>query len=105
YLPGVVRDHQAHEPVDKRCAEHERHEPRLGPPVKCISRNDQPGVTPPLPRAKQGVINEQRERQKIVNENVRAKYHARYLVLFSPTRLEKTLSLHRSHSYQPPTRF
>jgi hypothetical protein len=40
-----------------------------------------------LPRAKQRVINEQRERQKIVDENVRAKYHARYLVLFSATRL------------------
>jgi hypothetical protein len=29
-----------------------------------------------LPRAKQRVINEQRERQKIVDKNVRAKYHA-----------------------------
>jgi hypothetical protein len=29
-----------------------------------------------LPSTKQRVINEQRERQKIVDENVRAKYHA-----------------------------
>jgi hypothetical protein len=29
-----------------------------------------------LPRAKQCVINEQRERQKIIDENVRTKYHA-----------------------------
>jgi hypothetical protein len=29
-----------------------------------------------LPGAKQRIINEQRERQKIVDENVRAKYHA-----------------------------
>ena len=87
HLPGVVRDDQAHQPVDKRCTEHQHHEPRLGPAVKCISGNDQPGVTPALPRAKQRVINEQRERQKIVDENVRAEYHARYLVLFSATRL------------------
>jgi hypothetical protein len=40
-----------------------------------------------LGRAKQGVITKQRERQKIVDENVRAKYHARYLVLFSAIRL------------------
>jgi hypothetical protein len=40
-----------------------------------------------LPGPKQPVINEQRERQKIVDENVRAKYHARYLVIFSATRL------------------
>jgi hypothetical protein len=86
-LPGVVRNDQAHEPIDKRCAEHQHHEPRLGPAVKCVSGNDQPGVTPALPRAKQRVINEQRERQKIVDENVRAKYHARYLVLFSAIRL------------------
>ncbi len=70
HLPGVMRDDQTHEPVDKRCTEHERHEPRLGPAVKCVSGNDQPGVTPALPRAKQRVINEQRERQKIVDENV-----------------------------------
>src|SRR6266496_2289848 len=82
HLPGVMCDDQAHEPIDKRCAEHERHEPWLGPAVECVSGNDQPGVAPALPRAKQRVINEQRERQKIVDENVRAKYHARYLVLF-----------------------
>jgi hypothetical protein len=35
-----------------------------------------------LPRAKQRVINEQRERQEIVDENVRAKNHGGYLVLF-----------------------
>ena len=81
-LPGVVRDDQAHQPIDKRCAEHQHDEPRLGPAVKCVSGNDQPGVTPALPRAKQRVINEQRERQKIVDENVRAKNHGGYLVLF-----------------------
>src|SRR4030095_6258961 len=86
-LPGVVGDDQAHEPIDKRCAEHERHEPWLGPAVKRVSGNDQPGITPALPRAKQRVINEQRERQEIVDKNVRAKYHARYLVLFSAIRL------------------
>ena len=82
HLPGVMRDDQAHEPIDKRCAEHQHDEPRLGPAVKCVSGNDQPGVTPALPRAKQRVINEQRERQKIVDENVRAKNHGGYLVLF-----------------------
>ena len=70
-----------------RCDPAVPREPRLGPAVKCVSGNDQPGVTPALPRAKQRVINEQRERQKIVDENVRAKYHARYLVLFSAVRL------------------
>ena len=87
HLPGVVRNDQAHQPIDKRCTEHQHDEPRLGPAVKCVSGNDQPGVTPALPRAKQRVINEQREGQKIVDENVRTKYHARYLLLFSAVRL------------------
>src|ERR1041385_782879 len=75
-LPGIVRDDQTHQPIDERCAEHERHESWLRPAVKCISSNDQPGVTPALLRAKQRVINEQRERQKIIDKYVRAKYHA-----------------------------
>ena len=75
-LPGVVSDDQAHQPIDERRAEHERHEPRLGPAVKCVSGNDQPGIAPALLCAKQRVINEQRERQKIVDKYVRAKYHA-----------------------------
>ena len=49
--PGVVRDDQAHQPVDERGREHERHEPRLGPAVKGVAGEDEPDVAPALRRA------------------------------------------------------
>ena len=74
--PGIVRDDQAHQPIDERGREHQRHEARLGPAVEGVAGEDEPEIAPPLRRAAQRVIAGQRERQEIVNKNVRAENHA-----------------------------
>jgi hypothetical protein len=75
-FPGVVGDDQAHQPVDEGGREHERHEARLGPAVERIAGQDEPEISPTLAGAIERVIAEERDRQKIINENVRAKNHA-----------------------------
>jgi len=42
HLPGVMRDGEADEPIDKRCGKHQQRETRLGPPVEGVAGNDQP---------------------------------------------------------------
>ena len=74
--PRVVRDDQTHQPVDERRCEHERHETRLGPAVEDVAGQDEPAVPPPLGRADERVVAQQRERQEIVDKNVRTENHA-----------------------------
>jgi hypothetical protein len=74
-LPGIVCDDEAHEPIHERREEHERHEARLRPAVKGVAGQDQPEISPALRRPAQRIIAQERERQKIVNEDVRAKNH------------------------------
>ncbi len=74
--PGVVRDDQTHQPVDERGREHQRHEARLGPSVKDVAGQDEPAVAPALRRADEQVVAQQRERQEVVDKNVRTKNHA-----------------------------
>src|SRR5437762_12080627 len=78
-LPGVVRDDQTQETVDECRREHDRHEARLGPTVKNVAGEDEPRVPPALARAPKRVIAEERDRQKIINENVRAKNHGGWI--------------------------
>src|SRR5204863_7024931 len=68
-----------HEPVDEGRREHDRHEARLGPTVKNVAGENQPRGPPALARAPKRVIAEERDRQKIINENVRAKNHGRWI--------------------------
>jgi len=75
HLPGVMRDGEADEPIDERCGKHQQRETRLGPPVEGVAGNDQPKISPALWRAPERVIPEQRNREKIVNEDVRTKDH------------------------------
>src|SRR4051812_29663133 len=75
-LPGVVRDDQADQPIHKRRREHERHEARFGPAVKNVAGENEPGISPALARPPKRVVAEQRDRQEMVNEDVRAKNHA-----------------------------
>ncbi len=49
-LPRVVRDDQAHEPVDRGRREHQQRESRLGPSVKRVTGKDQPQIAPTLRR-------------------------------------------------------
>ena len=74
-LPGVMRDGEADEPIDEGRAEHQQRETRLGPSVEGVPRNDQPEISPALRCAPERVIPEQRNREKIVNEDVRTKDH------------------------------
>ena len=74
--PAVVRDDQTHQPIDESGREHERHETRLCPTVEDVAGQDQPAVPPPLRRADERVVAQQRERQEVVDKNVRTKNHA-----------------------------
>jgi hypothetical protein len=74
--PGVMRDDLADQPIHERRREHERHEARLGPAVEGVARENEPEIAPAVRRAAQRIIAGQRERQEIVDENVRAKNHA-----------------------------
>ncbi len=60
----------------ERGREHERHETRLGPAVENVARQDEPAIPPSLGRADERVVAQQRERQEVVDKNVRAKNHA-----------------------------
>ncbi len=74
--PRIVRDDQAHDPIDRSRREHEEHEARLGPAIKNVAGDDQPKIPPALRRSRQRVVAEEREGQKVENENVRAEDHA-----------------------------
>ena len=78
-FPGVVCDDQTHQPIDEGGREHERHEARLGPTVKGVAGQDEPEIPPALRRAREQVIAEERERQEVINKNVRAKNHGRWI--------------------------
>ena len=88
-LPRVVRDYQTHQPVDECGCEHERHETRLGPTVEGVAGQDEPAVPPPLGRADERVVAQQRKRQEVVDKNVRTKDHASRWIARSAARCEK----------------
>src|SRR3982751_6474267 len=94
-LPGVVRDDQAEQPVDERGGEHDRHKARLGPAIEEVAGENQPGVAPALAGAIERVIAEERDRQEVVDENVRAKNHARVPELAAHCELKTASSVER----------
>jgi len=75
-------------PIENVVPNHQHDEPRLGPAVKCVSGNViKPGVyASPLPAretpARLIKTKQSRKSKKILDENVRAKTHGGYLVLF-----------------------
>ena len=61
-IPTVMCDDQADQPIKQGRAEHQRDKPRLGPPIKRVTENYQDKVTPPLGRARERIIHQERER-------------------------------------------
>src|SRR5947207_8893001 len=87
--PRVVRDDQTHQPIDECGREHKRHETWLGPAIKGVAGQNEPAVPPPLGRADEGAVAEQRERQEVVDKNVRTKNHASRWIVRSTARCQR----------------
>jgi hypothetical protein len=68
-------DDETDQPIEQGRPKHQRDEARLGPPVKGVSKYYEDKIAPALRSAEERIVNQQRERQEIENEKVRAEDH------------------------------